>query len=273
MHGIKHRTTKMARILHNDDWYDELGSGSLYETEFERIFQQYVPRVYPGFIAVPFKKTVYSDDASARADLALIRSDYLGWWVVEVERAEHSLSNHVLPQIRTLANAYYGYDEAAYMAEKSKQLDRDRLYDMIRGDQPRMLVVVDMPCDDWKPALKENSAELAVFQIFRSERDRYLVRINGYYPTIEQPARSLCHFEQLLPNLLKVQKPAILPSNPSSQISVYYQGKLTFWRRIDTADQVWLIPLARLDLDATIHYELILDSDTLALHPIQSKRR
>lgn len=263
----------MARILHNDEWYDELGSGSLYEAEFERIFQQYVPRIYPGFIAVPFKKTVYSDDASARADLALIRADYLGWWVVEVERAVHSLSSHVLPQIRTLSTAYYGHDEAMYMAKKYEQFDGNRLYDMIRGDQPRVLVVVDMPRDDWIPALEENNARLAVFQIFRSERGRYLVRVNGYHPTAEQPARSLCSFERLLPNLLRIQKPAILPSDSSNQLSVYYQGKLTLWRRIDTADQVWLISVAKLDLDSTALYELILDSDILTLRSIQSKRR
>ena len=58
----------MARIFHRDEWYEELGPGLLYEQEFEDIFRQHVPKIYPGCVAVPFKKTVSSDERSARAD-------------------------------------------------------------------------------------------------------------------------------------------------------------------------------------------------------------
>ena len=263
--GVLLRTSDMARILHNNEWYDELGSGSLYEAEFERIFRQYVPKTYPGFIAVPFKKTVYSDHTSARADLALIRTDYLGWWVVEVERAVHSFSAHVLPQVRTLATARYGRDEATYLATKSDQLDSGRLFDMIRGDQPRVLVVVDMPRDNWKTALEQHQAKLAVFQIFRSGRGQYLIRLNGYHPTVDPLVRSPCSFDPVLRNLLTVGIPAILPSDTSDQIPIYYQGKLTLWRRIDTADRVSLSPIATLNFDPTALYEIVLEADSLKL--------
>ena len=263
----------MARILHKDEWYDELGSGSLYEAEFERVFQQYVPKICPGFIAVPFKKTVYSDDTSARADLALIRTDYLNWWIVEVERSDHSLYGHVLPQIRTFSAAYYGREEALYLSKKSDRLNSERLFDMIRGDQPRILVVVDTPRDDWSPVLEENNAKLAVFQIFRSERDRYLFRIDGYLPTIEKPIRSPCFFEPLLPNLLRVQNPAILPADLYDKIPIYYRGKLSLWRRIDTSDKVWLISLMRIDLDPSVSYEITPEADILVLRRLESTGR
>jgi len=255
----------MARILHDDEWFDELGQGSLYEIEYERIFQQRVPVMYPGFIAVRFKKTVYSEDGSARADLALIQRDYLAWWVVEIEKASHSTLGHVLPQVRTLANASYGREEATYLHNQSDCLEGSRLVDMIRGEPPRVLVVVDMPRDDWRAPLEEHRAKLSVFQLYRSHRGRYITRLNGYHPTVSPVLRSLCKMDPTFYNLLMVQNPAILPSGLDNTVSVYFQGRLTSWQRIETGDTVWLQPRARVDLDENQTYEILLEANKLIL--------
>ena len=258
----------MARIFHRDEWYEELGPGSLFEQEFEEIFRKYVPQIYPGCVAVPFKKTVSSDDASARADLALIQMDYLGWWVVEIERRVHSLNHHVLPQVRTLANAAYGRHEAKYLASKHPELSERRIFDMIRGEQPAVLVVVDRPCDDWKPPLTELGALLAIFQIFRSERGRQLVRLNGDHPFVREGGWSLCVPDRTLANLLRVEKPGLLPEMGLEQkIAVRFQEQLTFWRRIETADAVYLRPTGRLDLEPGRRYRLALRDGSLVLAP------
>ena len=263
----------MARILHNREWYDELGPSSMFESEFEAIFLQYVPQLYPGCVAVQFKKTVSSDEGSARADLALIQTNYLGWWVVEVERSVHSLGSHVLPQVRTLATAAYGRPEAVYLCEKHQELNEERLFDMIRGEQPRVLVVVDRPCEAWKSPLKELGASLAIFQIFRSDRGRYMVRVNGDHPSFFAGEFSLCVPDPTMRSLLRVQKPALLPEGQESSIEIYYEDQLTFWRRIGTADAVYLSPIGRVDIDVRGLYELMFENDTLVLKLTKSLRR
>ena len=256
----------MARIFHRGEWYEELGQGSLYESEFERIFCQYVPSISPGFLAVPFKKTVYSDQSSARPDLALIRNDYLDWWVVEIEKAAHSAVSHVLPQVRTLAAASYGHSEVVYLESRSDELDGERLYDMIRGEPPRVLVVVDMPCDHWRAPLEEHSAKLSVFQLYRSGRGNFIARMNGYQPTIAPVSSSQCHLHPILNNVLVVRRPAILPATAvDAKVNILYQGRVTLWRRIATADCVLLKPLARLDLQPNTDYKLVLEAQRLLL--------
>ena len=255
----------MARVFHNSEWYDELGAGSLYEKEFERILLQYLGDLCPGHVAVPFKKTVLSTYGAARADLALVQTNYLSWWVVEVELTTHSLEGHVLPQVTRLADAAYERGEADYLAEKSDQLDRQKLREMLRGDQPRVLVIADARRAEWEKRLAGLGARLAAFQLFRSERGVHLVLTDGYWPTLDPETRSSCHVHPAISKFLVVSKPAILPRHKGNRISIHYHGKLTDWQRVDTADQVSLMPLVNVTLDPQGSFELVATSGLLRL--------
>ena len=144
----------MARILVGDDWYEEISSASLYETEFEAVVRQEATKLFPGYHFVPFTQTVYADGESARADFALIEEEYRGWWVGEVEMAHHSFNGHVLPQIRTLADAAYGEGEARSICRKNAALSLDKMLDLMKGKPPRVLVVVNTPVSGWSGPLK-----------------------------------------------------------------------------------------------------------------------
>ena len=255
----------MARVLHNCEWYDQLGPGSLYEQEFERILLQYLGQLCPGHVAVPFKKTVRSANEAARADLALIQADYLSWWVVEVELTSHHLEAHVMPQVTTLAGAVYEQSAADYLAEKSDQLDRESLREMLRGDQPRVLVIANDRPRTWERRLTAAGARLAVFQIFRSERGILLILADGDWPTAEREKRSPCHVHPVISKLLVVRKPAILPKARGNRLSIHYRGQLTEWQRVDTADQVSLMPVVNVTLDSRERFELVATSSLLRL--------
>src|SRR5688572_1513008 len=107
----------MARILYNDEWFDEIASHGHYEAEFEVVLLQEAQRLFPNYFLVDFKTPVVSEsDADSRAaDFALIHKTYRGWWVVEVELGHHSFEGHVLPQVRTLARAKYGAPEVEHL--------------------------------------------------------------------------------------------------------------------------------------------------------------
>lgn len=255
----------MARVLHNDIWYDELGPGSLYEAEFERIVIQYLDNICPGFVPVPFKITVTAAHGAARADLALVQSNYLAWWVVEVELTSHSLKGHVLPQVETLADAAYGRREADYLASKSERLDRVKLRDMVLGEQPRVLVIANSRKEGWEEPLRRLGARLAFFQLFRSDRGRQLALTNGYWPTAGRETRSRCYVHPVMRKLLVVRSPAILPAATRKEIDIYYGGQLTTWRRVDTSNEVRLMPLVNVTLDTREHFELVATPTSLRL--------
>lgn len=247
----------MARILVNNEWYAELSSQSMYESQFEDIVRSQAISLFPEYITVPFKFVVESEDGTAKADLALIDKSYLGWWVVEVEMSRHSLKHHVLPQVKILSEATYGEDVARYFFTKQSRLDFKKLADMMKGIQPRVLVVVDLPKPDWISKLEKYDALLALFQIFKSSTNQMIYRVNGQYPFNFEGGRSLCYFERLISNFLIIESPALLDIQNDEKIEVTYNNALTEWKRLDIKDRVYLIPVKFNPLNISYKYMLL----------------
>lgn len=258
----------MARILLRDEWYEQIAPRSLYETEYERLILQHASKLYPSFVAIPFKKTVYSDDNSAKPDLVLVEKKYRSWWVVEVEMGDHSLEGHVLPQVITLANARYDSEVANYVADQSDQLDVVAVSDMIKGKPPEVLVVVNELRYDWVEPLLRHRANLAFFEVFRSPRDDVMFRVNGFQPS--QPADILteCALDPLIPNFLRVESPAALDTPLGGTVTLRHEHTVSEWTRLDVEDAVWLVPVDTNPLLTKLKYCLLRQEDgTLLIRP------
>ena len=103
--------------------------------------------------------------------------------VVEVELAHHPLHRHyVLPQVQVLATAEYGASEVAYLARQNPAIAVERLSEMVRVTQPRVLVLVNAVVPEWLAPLEECGASVGVVEIFRSSQNRTILRVNGQQP-------------------------------------------------------------------------------------------
>ena len=263
----------MPKILVNNNWYDAVSPSSLYEDDFEKIVFHQAQILYPGFLLVRFKKIVQSDTGSAMPDLALIDLEYRNWWVVEIEMANHSLETHVLPQVETLASAKYGEDEANYLIAQNNKLIRNRLLDMMKGVQPRVLVVVNGIVPNWIVPLNKFNAILQVIEIFRSDDNQHIFRVNGTNPiSLRQDIVSDCHSDITIPRLVVIDSPASLGISSGDRIEIEFEGGITEWERIDSKDTVWLSPIKRNPLDYADNYQLIRD-ESGALHFERSIKR
>jgi len=251
----------MARILFRGDFFEELAPGSMIEADFERIVVAKSELIFPGFFTVPFKTAVFSDEACAMADLALVEKSYREWWVVEVENGKHSLEGHVLPQVRTLSRAIYGESEAAALCEKGRGLEPARVSDMLKGKQPRVLVVVDSERKEWTNALRRYDAELLVLQMFRSERNEHAFRIDGHLPSVAPSIISECYLDLYVPRFLVVESPALLGIPARGRITIRYGTYVTEWQRVDSQDKVWLAPAGLNPLSKDLSYLIVLSED------------
>jgi len=251
----------MARILSQREWFDQIAPTAIYEAEFESIVISYADVLYPEFHVVPFKATVSAEEASAKADLALIDKNYREWWVAEVEMGHHSFETHVLPQVQTLSRAMYGEDEARWLAARCRHLSVARLLDMMKGNQPRVLVIVNAPRPLWISSLRRHDAALAVVEVFRSRKNEFLFRLNGEHPARLPDFLSACTFDPVLPRFLMVNSPGALNAPPRSKISIFYNNQLTEWERIDASDKVWLSPLGPNPLSPSMKYEILRRGD------------
>ena len=263
----------MARILHDDDWFEEIGSQGHYEYEFEAILEQEAGRLFRNYHFVPFKLPVYSDtDHDTRApDFALIHRNYGGWWVVEVELAHHSFDRHVLPQVRTLSRATYGPREANYLCRQDPSLDRASVMEMLKGRPPRVLVIVNAPVDRWAHLLSVFEANVVICQVYRSSSNNYLLRITGDYPTAKEDRITTCECVPGLYRLLTIHQPARLLLEENETMLLYHDGHASEWERVETKSQVFLHAMGDHNLRPGKSYEIVQrDDGTFAIRPSSS---
>ncbi len=264
----------MTQLIINNEIYEAISSSALYENEFQRIVVQRASILYPKYIVVPFNKTVYSNFNSAKADLALIDAYYRWWWVVEIEMIHHSLYQHVLPQVETLSNAKYGRDVVEYLISKNDSLNHLLLIDMMKGVQPRMLVVVNADAQEWISPLSRYNAILQIVQVFRSDKNHHVVRVNGNNPTtIYSEIISDCYPDPSIPRLIVIESPAGLGILPGEKIGIEYEGGMCEWERIDSKDKVWLNPIKRNPLQPNQWYKIIQDDNGVFHFKTITRRR
>jgi hypothetical protein len=251
----------VSRILADDDWYDPLAASSLYEKEFNAVVRSHAFRLFADYHVVPFDVLVQSDERDARPDLALIDKRYRSWWVVEIEMAHHSLYGHVIPQVETLSRARYGGTEAEKLRRHDASLDEASVLDMMKGQQPRVLVILNSPMPDWAAPLAVYRALLGVVQLFRSDRNKHLLLTSGDYPSLPANLVSLCHLDPAVPFLLLLHSPAGLAIKSDDIVQIRFQGGVTFWQRLDAADRAWLRPLGANPLEPKLRYVIVRGDD------------
>jgi hypothetical protein len=233
----------VARILIQNEWYDELSPTALYESNFENIIVDQGPSIFPNHFVVPFKTKIYTDEDVVIPDLALIDMEYRCWWVVEVEMNYHSLDNHILPQVSKLYRGNYGIEQSEYLCSKSQELNKAKIVDMMKGKHPQVLVVVNKPMPEWSRILTRFDARVCVIEVFRSNLNRHVFRLNGEYPSIVSDYITDCSFDPVIPRFMIVESPARLNINHGEKIKISYESCVTEWERIDGQDRVWLSPV------------------------------
>jgi hypothetical protein len=250
-----------------------MASTSLYETEFEHILFQEAAHIFPEYHPVPFKTIVLSEDGDAKADFALIHKGYRTWWVVEAEMGHHSLDLHVIPQVRRLSRANYTDTEAQYLSDQAPALDCAQIKEMIKGQQPRVLVVVNVPVSGWREHICPFGAALAIFQIFRSQFNRYMYRLNGDYPAEDKEIISTCRCWEIH-RFLKIDSPTQLDIKRGQTIMLHHESGALEWERVEIADAVLLHALRDHPLQKNVVYEIVKQGDgSYAIQPSRTGKQ
>lgn len=241
----------MPRLLFDGEWYEPLAADSMFETDYESLLLDRAEDLYPSFHMVRFKRKVFSEYGNGVPDLALIDHEYRAWWVVEVELGSHSLSGHVESQVQVFSRAKYGQEDAAFLASNASHLDGAKLEQMMRGTQPRVLVIVNQARPEWTTWLRKYDALVGVAEMFRGRNNRIVLRVNGEHPEPLPNVLSRCTVDALLPRAFVVSSPANLPCDAQS-VDLEYQGAVSRWKRVEVRDRVWLVPERRSPLPAGV---------------------
>ena len=252
------------RLLINNEWFDAISSEGQYETDFESLVVNNASTVFPEYYVVPFKIDVQSDWGIKRPDLALIDRQYRNWWVVEIEMAHHSLRGHVLPQVEVFSSAAYGLEHANYIMSQlpASAPSPNLVRDMIKGAQPRVLVVVNKNVPTWFDVIHRLDGLVVVVEVFRSFRNQHVFRINGdNLATADIQMVSRCRLDNKMPRLLQIDSPAALEVTHGQRLTIVFHEGITEWERTDVSDRVWLSPVKRNPLRAGQDYSIMRDDD------------
>jgi hypothetical protein len=142
---------------------------------------------------------------------------------------------------------------------------------MMKGAPPGILVIVNMPKPDWVLELNRWGASLTVVEIFRSDRNHHVLRLNGEYPSAVTDVLSTCRLDPSIPRLVLLDSPANVPSTQNGRLIVDYAGTLTEWERIQIKDRVWLSPVRTNPLPMGVKFALVRDDNgRLALKRYES---
>jgi hypothetical protein len=261
----------VARLLLGKESFTSVSSTAFFESEYEAIILSRAAEIFPEYWAAPFKFTVESEKGKAKADLALIQREYKNWWVVEVELAHHPLGGHVLPQVDKLANAKYGADVAEYLKAQLSGLDLEAVRRMLKGRQPQVVVVVNRGVPTWNDALSGLGALLMIVEVFRSDRNVHVLRINGDYPEAPVDVLSRLRPDPAMPRLFIVDSPGAIDTPADQRLELEFDGAITEWTRVDTASRVWLSPVVSNPLAVERQYVIVRSEDNRLV--IQDERR
>jgi hypothetical protein len=180
----------------------------------------------------------------------------------------------VLPQVEVLARGRYDATHAEWLAERNQDLDVEALRAMMLGQQPRVVVVVNAPCPKWVEPLAHEGAAVVIAELFRSSRNRLIVRRNGVDINLADDVVSVCRVDNAMRRMLQVDSPAQL-LGLGEPLSIEVPDGVSSWRLIVLADRVWLSPDrgSPFPQDAQT-FQLVRTSDgRLRLEPYSEPRR
>lgn len=257
----------MARIFVDNSWYEQVEPSTFSEVEFEMRVTLHAPSVYPFYHVLPFKRALRAPDDTVESrvstvipDLIFIAKDYSEWWIVEVEMAYHSFGSHVKPQITKLLSAEFGIEEVNYLCSKHKFLDNLRMVQMVDNTPIRVLVVINQNRPEWANHWTKNVV-FATFELFRSDDNRDLFRVNGDYPCVLVEKLSSCTFHPIVPRLLGIDEPSQLEIARYGNVKLLFNNCVTEWRRIDEGDRMWLTCADRNPLNLQHRYSIYRQND------------
>lgn len=170
------------RLLHKGVWFDAIDPASNPEWSFEQMLLAHSDLLFPSFLVAEFKKRLPSRFGNVEADLVLIERQYRTWHLVEVERADHSLYGHVVPQVERLVSAKIDRRLAAAVAEAVEEADPVRTAALVEDVPHSTTVVVNSSVPEWQAPIQNFGANLAVVEVFRNQLQQSIFRVNGHQP-------------------------------------------------------------------------------------------
>jgi len=251
--------------------FQEIDPQSMYEADIEKAFSEHAPWIFPQFVTAPFKSRIKYGLASQQPDLVMVNRNFNSWIVVEVEKVEHSLDGHVLPQVESFQLGDYSNKNAraildAWPLGESEKPKLKQMEHLVTSVRPKVCVVADAANDAWKYALSIHRALFIWIRLFRSKDGMSIVQLEGDTQEFDLASVvSKCMPSREMPTLWIVSDDAFLES--LDVVEIEFQQRAIRWDVIRTAGRVYLMPEQQIRVGdfANVAFNIVDDGDHLVL--------
>ena len=240
------------------------------EPDLQAVVINLMRSAFPSFfvIAADFLVEDYTG-RRAKPDIVLIERQYRRWYVIEVERGAHSLDDHVLPQVETLANGVYNERHADWLLNKDPLLEPTSLKRLVSAAHPEIIVIADdsdIFNRGWKVLEERKLAHIALVEAFRAkDTGEAISHWTGFEPAPPLVAKSSATLAPLINAILVTDPGAVGISGPGI-FTMRYREKDYQFNAIPMCGTIGVQPISRFDLRENKSYRITLsDGNKLLL--------
>jgi hypothetical protein len=165
--------------------YQLLDPGAPSEIQFTADVVRALARVYANYHCILFSGSFSYEGETYQPDLALVAKDYSHWFVIEVELVSHSLTGHVLPQVKAFC---YGHPQSDCVTQLARELkvEKSRAMTLLSLVPYAVVVVANKRDAKWELALAAHGIQLLTVSTFRAVNGDNATEIEGYLEVLAQ---------------------------------------------------------------------------------------
>ena len=157
--------------------YTKIAPGTIYETNVQTIIERNMPSLFPeyfGKIYEPYYRTAAGD---VKPDLVLLRHDYKGWMLVEVEVEGHSAQAHILPQLSKLTHVTSNEATREFFIKNFSDSHSSENIDQALKYRPEVVLVIHGSSENFQEGLKKLGVAALDVEIHSFPPDEYILHV------------------------------------------------------------------------------------------------
>lgn len=212
------------------------------EKDFQQLAKGALSLAYPNYTCIDFHGSFELEGRRFQPDMALIAKDFSHWFAIEVELSGHSLTSHVLPQVRAFSFGQPQSDCADQLARGLK-IDIQKAHTIAQLVPYSVAVVVDDWKQEWFSQLSGVRSQLIEIGAYRadSSTEQIAFSLRGRLHVADTSLGFGTYYET--DNSLQFAKSAPFPSGDIQIVDS--AGRASNWTVRKTQDTTWLTCLGK----------------------------
>ncbi len=157
--------------------YARISPGAVYETTVQTLVENNISSLFPEYFGKIFEPYFKTPAGDVKPDLVLIRHDYKGWMLVEVEVEGHSPSAHILPQLAKLTFASSNEEVLGHFVDHFSDSHNVKNIELALSGKPEVTLVIHGSSDGFQTELNKLGVTSLDIEVHSFPPNEYILEV------------------------------------------------------------------------------------------------